>query len=266
MLETNKDRLLKVAVQGEIVSPGSSGYRTQWDGRPKMMIGTAGIKYNLQMGDPCFGWASGDHVEPGVTIRGKEKPVPGECALALLACIGNEATVISGEAKGEKGVYTGRHAGADDLVWFPAETIEKLAIGDKVQIKAYGVGLKIEGFEDVRVNKSSPRLLESLGIATHLPKRFGENRVALPCHPIHPERQVLRFRHRPLPRAVLLRVRLVQLLDEKPVVIRRDPSRLHRVTQRFHRNCLDVIGHEPVHDRAAPRRFGPKIHQRVVHG
>jgi hypothetical protein len=164
MLETNKDRLLKVAVQGEIVSPGSSGYRTQWDGRPKMMIGTAGIKYNLQMGDPCFGWASGDHVEPGVTIRGKEKPIPGECALALLACIGNEATVISGEAKGEKGVYTGRHAGADDLVWFPAETIEKLAIGDKVQIKAYGVGLKIEGFEDVRVNKSSPKLLESLGI------------------------------------------------------------------------------------------------------
>lgn len=33
-----------------------------------------------------------------------------------------------------------------------------------MQVKAYGVGLKIEGFDDVRVNKSSPRFLESLGI------------------------------------------------------------------------------------------------------
>ncbi|MCW4036699.1 MAG: DUF4438 domain-containing protein [Candidatus Bathyarchaeota archaeon] len=164
MIETNKDKLLKVAVQGEIVSPTSRGYRAQWDGQPKLSLGMGGIKYNLKVGDPCFGWASGDHVEPGVTIRGKERPRPSECALALLACIGNEAVVVSGEAKGEKGVFTGRHAGSDDLVWFPDETLEKLAIGDKVQVKAYGVGLRIKGFEDIRVNKCDPRLLESLGI------------------------------------------------------------------------------------------------------
>jgi len=164
MLETNKDKLLKIAVMGEIVSPSSMGYRVQWDGKPKLALGMAGIKYNLRVGDSCFGWASGDHVEPGVTIRGKEKPSPSECALALLACIGNEATVVSGDAKGEKGVFTGRHAGSDDLVWFPPETIEKLTIGDKVQIKSYGVGLKIKGFEDIRVNKCDPRLLDSLGI------------------------------------------------------------------------------------------------------
>lgn len=164
MIETNRDRLLVIAVQGEIVSPASTGYRAQWDGQPKLALGMGGIKYNLRVGDPCFGWASGDHVEPGVTIRGKDDPVPSRCALALLACIGNEAVVVSGEAKGEKGVFTGRHAGSDDLVWFPPETIEKLAIGDKVQIRAVGVGLRIKGFEDVRVNKCSPGLLESLGI------------------------------------------------------------------------------------------------------
>ena len=164
MVESNKDKLLKIAVQGEIVSPASTTYRAQWDGQPKLSVGMGGIKYNLKVGDPCFGWASGDHVEPGVTIRGKEKPVPSQCALALLACIGNEATVISGEAKGDKGVFTGRHAGSDDMVWFPDETIENLVIGDKVQIKAIGVGLKIKGYEDIRVNKCSPRLLESLGI------------------------------------------------------------------------------------------------------
>lgn len=164
MIKTNKDKLLKIAVQGEIVSPTSITYRTQWDGQPKLSVGMGGIKYNLKVGDPCFGWASGDHVEPGVTIRGKEKPNPSECALALLACIGNECTMVSGDGKGAKGVFTGRHAGSDDMVWFDDEDLEKLAIGDKVQVKAYGVGLKLEGFENIKVNKCSPRLLESMDI------------------------------------------------------------------------------------------------------
>jgi hypothetical protein len=164
MLETNKEQLLKVAVQGEIVPPASGGYRAQWDGSPKLALGMGGIKYNLKVGDPCFGWASGDHVEPGVTIRGKEKKNPSECALAIFACIGNEAKVVSGEAKGAKGIFTGRHAGSDDMVWFSDEDLENLAIGDKVQIKAIGVGMKIKGYEDIRVNKCSPELFESLGI------------------------------------------------------------------------------------------------------
>lgn len=164
MIETNRDKLLKIAVQGEIVSPASVAYRAQWDGQPKLAVGMGGIKYNLKVGDPCFGWASGDHVEPGVTIRGKERKNPSECALAILACIGNEAVVVSGEGKGAKGVFTGRHAGSDDLVWFSDEDLDKLAIGDKVQVKAFGVGLRIKGFDDIRVNKCSPRLLESLGI------------------------------------------------------------------------------------------------------
>jgi hypothetical protein len=164
-IKTNKGKLLKVAVQGEIVSPVSLSYRAQWDGQPKLSVGMGGIKYNLRVGDPAFGWASGDHVEPGVTIRGKDKPSPSDCALAHFACIGNEAKVVtSEEGKGVKGVFTGRHAGSDDMVWFSKEDIEKLSIGDKIQIKAYGVGLKIEGYHDIRVNKCSPRLLESLGI------------------------------------------------------------------------------------------------------
>ncbi|MCW4049459.1 MAG: DUF4438 domain-containing protein [Candidatus Bathyarchaeota archaeon] len=164
MLRDNRDKLLKIAVQGEIVPPATSGYRAQWDGQPKMGLGMGGIKYNLKVGDSCFGWASGDHVEPGVTIRGKEKKRPSDCALAHLACIGNEAVMVDGEAKGAKGVFTGRHAGSDDMVHFTQEDLEKLAIGDKVQVKAYGVGLKLLDYPDIRVNKTSPRLLDSLGI------------------------------------------------------------------------------------------------------
>ena len=164
MFETNKDKLVKIAVMGEVVPSSSGSYFAGWDGTPRIFHGMGGIKYNLQVGDSCYGWASGDHVEPGVTIRGNEKPSSSACALAFFACIGNEVKLVSGDAKGEKGVFTGRHAGSDDLVWFPEETIEKLTIGDKVQVKAYGAGLKIKGFEDVRVNKCSPRLLENMGI------------------------------------------------------------------------------------------------------
>jgi hypothetical protein len=164
MLKDNRDKLLKIAVQGKIVSPSSSTYRPQWDGEPKLALGMGGIKYNLKVGDPCFGWASGDHVEPGVTIRGTEKDNPSDCALAWFACIGNEAKLVTGEAKGEKGVFTGRHAGSDDLVWFPDSTLEKLAIGDKVQIKAYGTGLELLDYPDIKLNKMSPRLLDALKI------------------------------------------------------------------------------------------------------
>jgi hypothetical protein len=37
-------------------------------------------------------------------------------------------------------------------------------LNDRIQVKARGVGLKIEGLEDVRVNKLSPELLEKMGI------------------------------------------------------------------------------------------------------
>jgi hypothetical protein len=124
----------------------------------------ASINYTVSMGDLAYGWSQADHVEPDVTIQGRDKPSPSACALAILACIGNEAKVVSGDAAGGKGVFVGRHAGSDDLVWFPKDVVEKLALNDKIQVKARGVGLQIKGFEDVRVNKLDPELLENLGI------------------------------------------------------------------------------------------------------
>ncbi|TET72737.1 MAG: DUF4438 domain-containing protein, partial [Candidatus Aminicenantes bacterium] len=163
-LKTNKDKLITTAVQAVVHPAGSWGYSTTYDGKPKHSIGTASINYTVSLGDATYGWASADHVEPDVTIQGRDRPRASECAIAILACIGNEAKVISGEAKGAKGMYIGRHAGSDDLAWFPKTVLENLALDDKIQVKAEGVGLKIEGFEDVRVNKLSPELLEKMGI------------------------------------------------------------------------------------------------------
>jgi len=163
-LKTNKDALIVTAVQGIVSPTGGVEYTTSYDGQPVLDLGMGSINYTVSIGDSTNGWAAADHVEPDVTIQGQEKQSPWEAALASLACIGNEAVVLSGEAAGSKGIYLGRHAGSDDKVWFPKEVKEKLALNDKVQVKAKGVGLKILGFEDVRVNKISPELLENMGI------------------------------------------------------------------------------------------------------
>ncbi|MBW1933672.1 MAG: DUF4438 domain-containing protein [Deltaproteobacteria bacterium] len=161
-LKTNKDKLIITAVQAEVHPAGSWGYSPTYDGKTSHRLGTASINYAVSLGDPTYGWANADHVEPDVTIQGRDNERPSECAVAILACIGNEAKVISGEAKEARGIYIGRHAGADDLVWFPKDVLEKLTIGDKIQIKAKGVGLKIKSFEDVRINKLSPEILAKI--------------------------------------------------------------------------------------------------------
>ena len=164
MIKTNKHRLIETAVQGVVQPASGRGLSVTWDGSPKNSIGTASINYTATVGDPVYKWKNADHVEPDVTIQGRDKPSASDCALASLACIGNTAKVVSGDAKGSKGVFIGRHAGADDLVWFPPEVKEKLNIDDKIQIRAKGVGLIIEGFRDVKVNKCSPELIEKMGI------------------------------------------------------------------------------------------------------
>lgn len=163
-LKTNKDALIMTAVQGVVQPATSRGFRPTFDGTPADTLGMASINYSVSVGDSTYGWANGDHVEPDVTIQGRDRAVPSECALAILACIGNEAQVVSGEARGARGMFIGRHAGSDDIVWFPKDVLEKLAVNDKIQIKARGVGLKIDGFDDVRVNKMSPEFLEKLGL------------------------------------------------------------------------------------------------------
>lgn len=163
-IETNGSQLVTTAVQGVVLPARGPSFSPAYDGQPKADIGMASINYSVSVGDSVYGWASADHVEPDVTIQGRDRTSPSECALAILACIGNDALVVSGEARGGRGYYIGRHAGADDLVWFPPDVRDKLGLNDRIQVKARGVGLQIKGFEDVRVNKISPELLGKLGL------------------------------------------------------------------------------------------------------
>lgn len=163
-LKTNKDKLIETAVEAVVHPAGSWGYSVTYDGKSSARLGTASINYTVSIGDLTSGWANADHVEPDVTVQGRDRERASQCAIAILACIGNEARVLSGEAKGGKGFYIGRHAGADDLCWFPEDIKNKLTIYDKIQVKARGVGLQIEGFEHIRINKLDPFLLENMGL------------------------------------------------------------------------------------------------------
>jgi hypothetical protein len=168
MLRTNSDKLVKISVVGEIASPiyGKGIYNISAEGIPMVLPGVGGITYNVRVGDPACGWEA-DHVEPGVSIENKENdPRFGQSAntaLNVLSCVGNEAVVFSGDAKGSKGVVTGKHGGIEHvLVDFQPSVLEKLMLGDKVLIKAFGVGLKLLDYPDIKVMNMDPLFLEAL--------------------------------------------------------------------------------------------------------
>ncbi len=117
MLRTNVEKLVKISVIGEVSSPVfRSAYRISADGKPRVLPGVGGITYNVRVGDLATGWMA-DHVEPGVSIKNKERtdryPSAANMALNILSCVGNEARVVSGDAKGGKGVVTGKHGGIE---------------------------------------------------------------------------------------------------------------------------------------------------------
>jgi len=168
VIRTNANKLVKISVMGEVSSPifARSAYRISADGKPIVLPGVGGITYNIRVGDLATGWMA-DHVEPGVSVKNKERsdgsPSAANMALNILACVGNEAKVASGDAKGEKGVVTGKHGGIEHvLVDFTPDVMEKLLIGDKILIKAFGVGLQLLDYPDIKVMNMDPRFLEAI--------------------------------------------------------------------------------------------------------
>ena len=168
MINTNRDKIVKISVIGEVVSPvvGDSVYKISADGEPVVLPGVGGITYNIRVGDLATGWMA-DHVEPGVSVENRvtdrRYPNGQSRALNVLSCVGNEATVVEGDAKGDKGVVVGKHGGIEHvMVDFQPKTMEKLVIEDKVMIKAYGVGLKLLDLPEVRLFNVSPEFLEAV--------------------------------------------------------------------------------------------------------
>lgn len=166
-MKTNENRLVKMAVQGKPANPlRFSEFELDADGRGHALPSVGGITYNVKVGDSAFGWR-GDHIEAGVSVILDEEKRSSKqnMAFGFLPCIGNEARVVSGDAKGAKGTVVGHHGGVEHLVVdFDDRTLERLNYDDKILIKAFGQGLKIDDAPDVAVYNLDPRVLKAWGV------------------------------------------------------------------------------------------------------
>ena len=167
-LNTNEDRLVQQSVLGMVSGPVSRGtWRVDPDGVPAMLPGVGGITYNCKVGDSALDWEA-DHVEPGVSV--KTEKTDQNTALNVLACVGNVGRVVSGDAKGDEGVVTGKHGGIEHVLMdFPDSTLDKLVVGDRIQIRACGLGLRLPDLPGVSLMNTDPRLLHAMA-----PQRQGD--------------------------------------------------------------------------------------------
>lgn len=160
----NAARLVMQSVAGAVRHPSMGNpYRIDHEGVPHILPATGAITYNVKVGDSVYAMEC-DHVEPGVTVRNPDAQE--NAAVNTLSCIGNTAIVISGDAKGARGFVTGTHGGVEHvLCYFPEDALDKLAIGDRIQVRAQGQGMKIEGFEDtVFCMNLDPNLFEKMNV------------------------------------------------------------------------------------------------------
>ncbi|MFW6189524.1 MAG: DUF4438 domain-containing protein [Planctomycetota bacterium] len=160
-LKTNEAELVEVAVMGKVAPPMHRGrWRVGADGRPTLLPGVGGITYNCRVGDSALEWAA-DHVEPGVSVKADDQKK--NTAFNVLACVGNVGRLTSGDSKGAEGVVTGKHGGIEHVLMdFPDPALEEMAIGDKIQIRARGLGLKLTELPEVEVMNVAPALLAKL--------------------------------------------------------------------------------------------------------
>lgn len=170
-IRTNQDKLVSVSVMGQIASPGFAGlpalpYQLTSTGQPFLLPTFGGIVYNVSVGDSAYGWLA-DCIHPGVSIKLSDDN--NNRGLNIFACVGNVAIVMTGDAKGTRGVVTGKSGRFSEhvIIHFEKSAREKMAIGDKIVVKSLGVGIDLLDHMDVKVKSCSPELLEGLEVTTN---------------------------------------------------------------------------------------------------
>ncbi len=159
-LRINRSELVITAVAGEAAPPllNTGLYEVSHDGQPRILPSVGGINVNVRVGDGAFEFMA-DHVEPGVSIRHTDEKQ--NLSLNVLACVGNEAVVVSGDAKGARGRVTGKHGGIEHvMVDFSPKVMRDMVLGDKIQIWACGLGLRLLDAPHIGVFNADPDFLE----------------------------------------------------------------------------------------------------------
>jgi hypothetical protein len=185
MLNTNLSSMVKISVLGEIANPSMPGlpaspYLVSAEGEPLVVPAFGGLVYNVRIGAPALGWAA-ELIQPGVSI--KNSNANANTALGVYACLGNRARVMSGAAAGATGTVIGKSGRfAEHVICdFALDHLEQMAPGDKIQVQAYGVGLKLLDFPDVELKSCSPEFLEALN-----PDVSSDGKLVVPVKGIAP--------------------------------------------------------------------------------
>ena len=165
-IATNAADIVAVSCLGMVANPSLSGlpaepYRLDADGRAFLWPTFGGIVYNVSVGDSAFGW-SGDCIHPSVSIGHPDQNK--NRGLNIFACVGNAAQVVSGAAKGAQGVVTGKSGRFSDqvIVHFDTETRRRIAVDDRIVVKAEGVGLRVPEAPGVAFKSLAPSLFDAL--------------------------------------------------------------------------------------------------------
>ena len=176
-LKTNEKKLIRMSIGGYVTQPSfkNPGYIPDNDGNSVILPGMYGVVNNVKVGDKAFGW-NGDHIEPGVSIDSEN--INEHFALHYLVCTGNKAIVRSGEAKGKTGIVTGEHA--RNLIHFEQNILEKICVGDQIDIITHGRGLKLLDFPEIKIKKIDPNLLKSMNFKVENKKLIVDVAIELP--------------------------------------------------------------------------------------
>ncbi len=176
-IQTNAADLVTVSVLGLVANPSLSGlpaepYRLDSDGKAFLWPTFGGIVYNVTVGDSAFGWA-GDCIHPSVSIAHPDANK--NRGLNVFACVGNEAMITSGAAKGARGIVTGKSGRFSDqvIIHFDVETRRKIAVDDQILVKSEGVGMTVPDCPDVAFKSLSPTLFDAL------PKRLEDGALKI---------------------------------------------------------------------------------------
>lgn len=168
-IKTNVDRLVKIAVQGRVANAYQfSEFEVAHDGRPFSLPSTGGIVYNVKTGDNAFDWA-GDHIEPGVSaiLDEDKRSSRANMGFNFLACVGNTARIVSGDAKGMRGTVTGHHGGVEHVtIDFDDQMLAKLIVDDKILIEGFGQGFRLTDYEHIKFFNLDPRVFHRMPVRT----------------------------------------------------------------------------------------------------
>ncbi|HTU71197.1 MAG TPA: DUF4438 domain-containing protein [Candidatus Baltobacteraceae bacterium] len=163
-LRINREELVVCAVTGEIAPMlvNSGLYDVSFEGQPLIVPSVGGITPNVRIGDSAFAFMA-DHIEPAVSVKHPDERQ--NTTLNVLSCIGNEAVVTSGDAKGERGRVTGKHGGVEHLIVdFSPEVMRRMTIGDRITVWSCGLGMRLLDLPDVRVFNLDPELVPRMGM------------------------------------------------------------------------------------------------------